>query len=283
VRKFTQKISKLGVVLNLLLFIAKFSIGLISGSIAIFSDALNSFMDVLSSIGVFIAVKISDKKPDLDHPFGHHRAEPIAGLIVAVLVCVFGIEIMLNAVTGFFNPQKSSLSIVAISILVLTIIIKFFMSVYFLYVGKKFNSPALKASGIDSRSDVLVSSLALISVVFSMSGFPEMEYIGALVIGVVIIYSGYKIGSENIDYLMGKCPPLSMIAEMRQLAYDVPGVKGLNDLHAHYVGNYVQVELHIEVTSDISTKKSHDIGKKVEKKLEKLAYVSKAFIHIDPL
>ena len=277
----SEKITIIGIFLNTILFIAKIIVGLISKSTAIISDAVNSFVDIFSSVSIFIAVKVSNKKPDQTHPFGHDRAEPIAGFLVAVLMFILGFEIAKTAIENLYVTPVHNIGFSAIIVLLFTIIVKSGMASYYLKEGK--NRPAIKAIGIDSRNDVLVSSIALLGVVGSFYGYPKLDDIAALIISLFIFKSAYELGTENIDYLMGKCPSKKEIEKLKKMALEIPGVKGINEVKAQYVGIKIQVEIHIEVDKNITTKKSHDIGKDVQHTMENLPEINKAFIHIDPV
>jgi cation diffusion facilitator family transporter len=276
-----KKITIMGIILNSMLFVAKLIVGFLSGSLAVLSDAFNSLTDILASIGIFIAVKFSSKRADAGHPFGHHRAEPLAGIMVAIFAGIVAFEIIKIGIQNLFI-KTSIIGYSALVVLGFTMIVKLGMSVYFLDQGKKLNSPAIRASGIDSRNDVLISSVAFIGVLGSINGIDFMDSIAAIIIGLFILYSGYKIGVENIDYLMGKAPSKEHLDKIKSVVRKVKGVKGMNDIRAHYVGNFIHIEIHIEVDKKLSTQKSHTIGKNVQNKVEELNHVDKAFIHIDP-
>lgn len=267
---------------NLLLFIVKLYVGLLSNSLAVLSDAFNSLTDIVSSIGIYIAVKISSQQADEGHPFGHHRAEPIAGLIIAIFAGILGFEIIRSAIESFITEREQTLSLEVIYVLVFTIAVKTIMALYLLKKGRAINSPALTATGIDARNDVLVSLTALVGVSCSMFALPVVDGITAIIIGLFILYSGYHIGIENIDYLMGKAPSESFIKEIKSKVRMIEGVQGLNDVRAHYVGTYIHIEIHIEVNKHLTTEESHQIGKKVQYAIEGLSQVDKAFIHVDP-
>jgi len=277
-----KKVAVYGIVFNSILFVAKLIVGLLSNSLAVLSDAFNSLTDIVSSIGIFMAVKISNKKADEGHPFGHQRAEPIAGLIVAIFAGILGFEILRTAFKQIINPEPHLIGFGAIAVLIFTMVVKTFMSFYFIKQGKVHNSPAIKATGIDSRNDVFVSSVALIGVISAIYGSAVFDDIAALFVGLFILYSGYKIGMENIDYLMGKSPPAEYVKKIKTIAKRIKGVTGLNSVRAHYVGSFIHIEVHIEVNKNLSTEKSHKIGKDVQRAIESLDYVNKAFIHIDP-
>ncbi|MEM3374000.1 MAG: cation diffusion facilitator family transporter [Candidatus Woesearchaeota archaeon] len=281
--KTSEKTTIIGVFLNIILFIAKIIVGLLSNSLAVLSDAFNSLGDIISYTGIFIAVKIGHKKADEDHPFGHSRAEPIAGFVVSIFTFLLAFEIFRNAIISFFIKKTYSYEIYAILVLVFTIIVKGFMSYYYKKVGEKENSPALRAGSVDSRNDVLVSFIALIGVLGTIIKINVLDSISALIISLYIFYSGYKIAKENIDYLMGKSAPIENIKEIERIAKKVKGVISIHDLRAHYVGNFLHLEIHIVVNENLSTRESHRIGKEVQYKLERLPYVDRAFIHIDPM
>ena len=165
----TQKVfaSKLNLFLNVVLLSVKLVAGTISGSIAILSDAFNSFTDIVTSIIVYMSVKIANKKPDREHPFGHKIAEPIAALIICVLIGVLGFEIIKSSINRMMFPEDISMSFVVILIMGFSIFVKLFMWLYLGKVAKNENSPSLRATSIDSRNDVLVSMLALFGFLMS--------------------------------------------------------------------------------------------------------------------
>jgi cation diffusion facilitator family transporter len=279
----SEKISLISVFLNILLFFAKLIFGLISQSLSLISDAFNSLLDVISYTGIHIAVKISNKKADKGHPFGHHRAEPIAGLIIAIFAGILGFEIISSAVKNIITPREISFSTGAIIVLIISIFVKTGMAFYLTKKGKELNRPSIKAAGIDSRNDVFASGVAVIGVIGPWLGFPILDSIASILISLFIFYSGYEIAMENIDYLMGHAPSESTIKKIKEKTINIAGVKGINDVKAHYVGSYIHVEVHVEVDKKINTEKSHDIGKKVQYAIEDIDQVDKAFIHIDPI
>jgi cation diffusion facilitator family transporter len=267
---------------NAFLFAIKFIGFSVSGSLALMSDAINSFSDTVYSVAIFMAVRLSGKDADSDHPFGHHRAEPVASLLIALLAGILGFEIIKTAVESLMSPEVRTFSIVAVAVLAVTIGLKAAMAVYFRTVANRIRSPALKATSIDCRNDVLVSSVALLGVLSLYAGVQNIDSYAAIFIGLVIMRSGYKIGAENIDYLMGKSPPQDILEEIQERAKGVKGLKGVHDIKAHYVGNYLHVQVHIEVDRAMSTQKSHDLGKKVQAAIEEMPAVDQAFVHIDP-
>jgi len=139
------------------------------------------------------------------------------------------------------------------------------------------------ASSIDSRNDVYISATALAGVICGLYGYPQMDDIAAILISFWIIYSGYKIGVQNIDYLMGKQPDSSIMEEIKKKACAVFGVIGIHDVRAHYVGNYIHVEIHISIDQNLTMTQAHDIGKNVQREVDAIEGIHKTFVHIDPI
>jgi cation diffusion facilitator family transporter len=277
------RITVLGVVLNCFLFIIKLLGGLLSGSLALLSDSFNSLTDILASLAIFLAVKVGAKKADMDHPFGHRRAEPIAGLVVAIFAAILGFQVLSDAFRSFFEPRDLSINLLIFIIITVSIAVKVYMYVLFRVAAKRIQSPAMKASSVDYRNDILVSFSVLIGAFFGYIGYPIGDTIVAVFIGSFILYSGFKIGMENLDFLMGKVPGEEIIGRLKEKALSIEGVRQLNDVRAHYLGNFIQVEIHIEVNRRMSTERSHNIAKQVQMLLQEEEIVDYAFVHIDPV
>lgn len=271
------------VVCNTFLFAIKITAGIMSNSLAVISDAFNSLTDILSSVIIFFAVKASSKQADEGHPFGHHRAEPIAGLLVAIFAGILGFEILHTSLFKLTETHAHTIGVPAIIVLLISIVMKLIMSSYFKKVSRKINSPALLASSIDSRNDVYISSTALVGIGCGFFGYAQIDSIAATLISFWIIYSGYKIGVQNIDYLMGRQPEDSIMEEIKTKATAVSGIRGIHDVRAHYVGNYIHVEIHISLDQTLTLTQAHDIGKNVQRAVESIESIHKAFVHIDPV
>lgn len=268
---------------NTFLFGIKITAGLMSNSLAVISDATNSFTDIISSIIIFIAIRTSSKQADEGHPFGHHRAEPIAGMIVAIFAGVLGFEILHTSAFKLLEKHGHNISMQTFAALFISIAVKIVMSVYFKKVAVATNSPALHASATDSRNDVYVSTAALVGIAGGVYGYPQMDDIAATLISLWIIRSGYKIGAQNIDYLMGKRPDPVIMEEIRKKAVSVPGVMGIRNVLAHYVGNYIHVEISITLDMELTMVQAHNIGVNVREAVEGIDGIHKAFVHIDPI
>jgi cation diffusion facilitator family transporter len=273
----------MGIVGNAILFACKILVGFSFNSIAIISDSFNSLTDIVASTIVLISVRSSYKAPDADHPFGHKRAQPIAGLVVAIITGIVGFEIITQSVGRLINGEQIKIGLLPILLVIAVMPIKLGMHLFARQVARRTGSPAIMASATDHRNDVLVSAAVLSGVVASNLGFPIFDPIVAILIGLWITRAGFLIGKDNIKYLMGEAPPPALVEKVREKAKAVEGVIGLNDVFAHYVGTTVEIEVHIDVDRRLSIEEAHGIGKKVQWAIEDMEEISRAFIHIDPL
>ncbi|MBI9071237.1 MAG: cation transporter [Melioribacteraceae bacterium] len=278
-----QKAANIVLFSNIFLFILKAIIGILSNSIAIISEALNSLTDIIASIAITVGVKVSYQKADQDHQFGHSAAQPIAAFIVAVFTIVVGLEIFKESVYRIISPEEIEIGIFVYIVLAISILVKLFLNKYLTKLDKQFNSTALRASATDSLNDVLASSIALIGVICVSLGYSYVDGIAGLVVAVFILKAGWDIGKENIDFLMGRSADNHLVFDISKAALNVDDVLGLNDLRSHYVGDKFHIEIHVEVDKNMSTKQSHDIGKDVQRAIESLGEVQKVFVHIDPV
>lgn len=255
----------------------------VSESLAILTETVNSLTDVFASIAVLICVHLATKSADDTHPFGHARAEPLAGLVVAIFTGIMGWEVLHSPLNRLLEPQEHiHIGPYALPVLVVTVLVKTAMAWYLIRTARLVNSPALKASSLDCRNDVLVATLALIGVVLGQV-HPMVDAGAALVISFYILYNAYEIGRENIDYLMGTVPDDALMEEIKEKAIAVSLVHGLHDIKAHYVGNFVHVELDVILDGDLTTHESHAVAESVRAKLEAIPAIDRAFVHVEPL
>ncbi len=278
-----KRAANLTFIVNIFLFIIKAVAAVLSNSIAVISDAVNSLTDIVSSGAIMYSVRISLKKPDKEHQFGHHAAQPLAVFLIALFTAIVGINLIEESVKRILSPYHTHTTPLVYTILTVTIVIKLIMTRYQSFIGRKYSSPALRASAIDSLNDVLASSLSIVGLIGIQMGLRYVDGIAGILIALFIFRSGYQIAKENIDYLMGKSADEDLILEIANVALKVEGVRGLNELKSHYVGNKFHVEIHIDIDKNASTELSHMIGKKVQSAISLLPDINKVFVHIDPV
>lgn len=266
---------------NILLFLLKLTAGLLSGSLAVLSSALDSFNDMISYFLGYYSIKETSRGPDFDHPFGHRRMEPLAGIILAILAGVLSIEILRSAFTNIFLEEHIlAITEFTFAVLAITVIIKAVMYFYLKKKAKKTMSTALDAMAVDSRNDVLSNSVAIFGVAAAYLGQVLFDNLAAILIAVYIAYSGYIVAKKNFDYIVGARPEEKIMESIKKKA-KIRGVKKVGRIRAHYVGDRVHAEVEVSLSKNINGPESHDIGVKVQKSVESLKIVSRAFVHIN--
>lgn len=279
-----KRVSVVALITNAALFCLKFWGFYLSGSVALFSDAMNSLLDIASSTAVLVSVRVGHKAPDREHPFGHARAEPIAGFIIAVVACVLGVEVIQESILKFIRPHEHEVDNWQLfAILGVAIIAKLFLAAWLRTVGRRERSPALMASAVDSRNDVFSSLAALVGISGAALGFHQADEIAGLIVGILILYGGITIFRENIDYLLGRSSSDETLRRVRAVVMMVEGVEEVRFCRGHYVGNELHFEIIIACKGSISTYESSEIADHVRLTAESLPEVSMAFIHVDTI
>ena len=278
----TGKMGIFAFVVNVVLFLLKLAAAIVSGSVAIFSDALNSFMDILTYAIAFFSVKMAQKGPDKDHPMGHRTAEPLAAILIAITAGMISFEIFKEALGAlFFGEVTPFFPPFVFGILVFSIILKFIIFVYMDKKSKKTHSSGVDAIAVDCKNDIFATSAVLIGVIASELGYPIFDPIAAIFVGLYVLYMGYKLARKNLRYLMAEAPDKKIVQKIRECAKNVKGVKKISSLTAHYMGDRINVEIGIVLSKKLKTQETHDIGEQVQKEIERMDLVSHAFVHID--
>ena len=282
-RQVAMRAAYVGIAANCCLLALKATASSLSDSLTIFSETLNSLSDVLSAVVILLCVRWAWMQPDWSHPFGHRRAEPIAALVVSIFTAILGFEVCRTTVIHLWTgelPQR--IGPYPVAALVLTACIKSALAFYFRRRSKMLNSPALKATSVDCRNDVFIAAQGLIGVLVAQYQLKTLDVITATIVGLYILYSAYRLGVENLDYLMGRAPDDETIQRIRAAAEGVPHVCHVGEIKGHYVGTFVQVELVACVDGQLSTAESHEIAESIREAVEAIANVDRAFVHIEP-
>lgn len=272
-----------GIFLNICLFIFKFLAGTLSKSIAITADAINNLSDAGSSLITLIGFKMAGQKPDPDHPFGHGRIEYLSGLFVAVAILFMGYELIVSSVKKILHPQAINTSPLLIVILLISIIIKIYMSIYNRSVGKKIDSAAMLATATDSLSDTFSTSVVLLSTLFTMFTNISIDGYCGVLVGLFICYAGYNAAKETISPLLGQPPAKEFVEQIEELTLSSPNVLGLHDLIVHDYGpGRVMISLHAEVPASGNILELHDEIDNLERTLNEQLHCQ-TVIHMDPI
>lgn len=250
--------SIVGIIGNVFLVAFKIFVGIISMSISIVTDAINNLTDALSSTITIIGTKLSNKKPDKDHPFGHGRVEYITSLFISILVLLAGAVAVVESVEGFFKADSfSSYSIPSIIIISVAVLVKVGLGLFFRARGKKLNSQALSASGIDALMDSILSFSTLVVAVICLlvedaKTWHLESYLG-IVIGLFIIKAGIDILRDAISEIIGKRTSSELNKNFKAMILEFDEVKGVYDLILNNYGPEKLIgSVHIEVRDDIT-------------------------------
>jgi cation diffusion facilitator family transporter len=268
---------------NLVLAVAKGAVWYLTGSLAVGSEAVNSLADAVYSIVVLGGLYLTTQPPDFEHPHGHERIEPFISLVVALGVFIAAGAVARNAIISLLSGDVAvSGGAPAVIVLALGAVVKFGLYRYVLEVAQRRRSPALRATALDNRNDILAAGAALLGVLGASAGFPWLDPAAALVVAAAIAYTGVEIVRDNVTYLVGRAPPEDLRADIVRRALDHPDVEGAHDVIAHYVGPEVDVSLHIEVAGERTLHEAHDIETEVMNAIRDLPEVDDVFVHVDP-
>ena len=271
------------IIFNVFLFAIKLLAGIISGSVAIIADAINNITDASTNVVGFLGFKLSTLPADEEHPYGHGRYEYIASLIVAFLIMFIGVELFKSSIDKIFNPTPVKFEIITAVILVVSILVKLFMSFFSASAGKKINSDTLKATSADSRNDVIATSSVLISlIIFHFFSINIDGYVG-FVVAVFILISGIKIIAETVATLLGKAPDKKYVEKVRKKIMSYDTVIGTHDLMVHDYGPGRKfASVHIEMPAENDPIASHEIIDTIEMDIYKEMNLHIS-IHYDPI
>ena len=285
-RAYGTMVSVVGMVLNLLLFGAKFTVGMLTGSVAIRADAINNLSDAGSQIISFISFRISAKPSDREHPFGHARIEYVASMIVSFLILLIGVELLKESVANIITPQPPERSWVSVAVLGGSILVKLWMALFNRTVGRRIDSAVMRATAADSLSDVLSTGAVLLSTLVLIL-FPDLSlnldaYMGVLV-AVLILLAGVKILREALNPILGEAPSEEIVRQINEVVRQYPAALGIHDLEVHNYGpGHIIAALHVEVDGKVDVFASHDMIDTIEQRLRR-EYGIAATIHMDPI
>ena len=272
-----------GIVCNSLLFLFKLVAGLLVGSVAITADAVNNLSDASSSLITLIGFKLAQRPADEDHPYGHARYEYLSGFIVSTLILVIGIELVKSSIEKIIHPEVVEMSVLSVAVLVGSILLKLWMSLFCRNLGKRISSTTLQATSVDSRNDVISTTAVLGGCLVGYFFNLKIDGYVGLVVALFIIYSGIGIAKETISPLLGKQADEKLVEEISELVLSHDKVIGMHDLLVHDYGpGKCFASVHAELSADEDPLVCHDIIDDIERDvLEQLSV--HLVIHYDPV
>lgn len=273
----------IGIIVNVLLFAIKLSVGLLAGSVAVMADAFNNLSDAASSIITIIGFKLANKPADAEHPFGHGRIEYISALIVSFLVMLVGLQFVKSSLERITNPATVKFEVIPFLLLLVSIFFKLWLSKFNKSICHRINSSALKAAATDALGDVFTSSTVVISFLLAkFTQFPLDGYIGVFV-ACAIIYSGYGLIKETLNPLLGEAPDQVLVSNISDMVMSYENINGIHDLVVHNYGpGRIMASIHAEIPSDIDVMTIHHIIDTAEREISKKLNIY-LVIHMDPI
>ena len=227
--------SVLGILANLLIAAVKVVIGLLASSIAIMSEGVNNASDALTSVLALIGTKLAGKHPDEKHPFGYGRIEYLTSLVIAVLILVTGVEMLTSSVKLVFAPEEMSISILSLIIIAVSALIKFFLGIYTIRMGKKADSSTLEAVGIDCRNDSFISVITISAVIFLVFRLSIDAYVGIFT-SLIIIKAGLEVLRDTVGDLLGRPGEKELANKLYKEIRSTDGILNAADMMLHNYG-----------------------------------------------
>ncbi len=275
--------SVVGIITNIFLCLSKISIGLIFSSMSILADGINNLSDAGSSVVTLIGFKLSMKPADDDHPFGHARIEYIAGLIVSFIILLLGVDLIRSSIFKIIHPEPVQFSPIMFIVLILSILVKLWLSRFNFILGKKIDSTTMIAIGTDSRNDVIATTAVLIALIINNFIDINLDGIMGVVVGIFILVSGITLIKETTNPLLGEAPDPELVASIESKILSCEMVSGLHDLVVHSYGpNKWFATVHVEVPADVDFLECHDIIDNIERDLKDELGIH-LVIHLDPI
>lgn len=272
-----------GIVLNLLLAVTKLLAGLFSSSLAITADALNNFTDAGSSLVTLVGFRMAGQRPDASHPFGHGRIEYLAGLIVSLLILLVGVELIHSSIRKIITPQAVQFSWILVVILVVSICVKLWMSLFNSTLAVRIQSAAMKATAVDSLSDVLATAAVLAGLL--IGHFFQLYIDGwiGMLVAILILRAGLTAARDTLNPLLGQNPKPELVTEIERIALSYPEVLSIHDLVIHDYGpGRAMMSFHAEVPSGVEIMRAHDAIDLLERELKNKFNIITC-IHMDPI
>ncbi len=280
---FGQFAGVTGIFVNILLSGVKLFIGLMSGAISIVADGLNNLSDAATSAIMLAGFKISAKPPDPEHPFGHGRAEYLAGLFVAAGMVLVGGKLFVSSVEKIITPEDLSADRIALLVLILSVAAKFFLGIFYRHAARKINSAALNAAALDSFTDCLATSVVIVSIYLWIFFGVNIDGGAGVFVSAFILRGGVQSLKEIFNPLLGESPNQELIDGIKKIVADAPEVLGVHDLIVHSYGvKKIFVSMHVEMPATLELLAAHEIIDKLERKLQSTFEIS-ATLHVDPV
>ena len=267
---------------NIVLFGVKLWAGFVSASAALIADAWHTLSDSISSLIIIIAAKVSGKKPDKEHPFGHGRAELIAALIVGILLVLISVDFLIEGVHRLSDHTQANYGVIAIVVTCVSIVVKELMAQYAFYAYRKCNCLSLKADGWHHRSDAISSVIILVGIIVGKYAW-WADGVLTLIVSVMIAWTAYHIIRDGVKPLLGEAPDKELLEYLSLRCNEVLKMEThVHHVHVHRYGDHIELTFHINLPAGMSLKEAHDHITMIEKAIKEEKDME-ATVHPEPL
>lgn len=284
--RLAMRVSAVSIAINLILSLLKLATGIIGRSSAMVSDAIHSASDVFSTFVVMIGVKMSEKKADEEHPYGHERMECAAAMILAMLLAAVGLGIGASGIQKIISGDYGSLAVpglLPLAAAVISILVKEWMFWYTKSAAKKINSGAMMADAWHHRSDALSSVGSFFGILFSRIGYPVMDAVASVIICLCILKAAYDIFKDGLDKMVDHRCDKDTEKKIRDTALSVDGVQGIDDLKTRLFGDKIYVDMEILIDRELKLKDAHAIAERTHDIIEQnFPDCKHCMIHVNP-
>ena len=278
-----DRVIKVGFWINALLMVLKLAAGHYGHSEAVFADGVESACDFVVIGMTFVALKVGRKPYDEDHPYGHGKVESLSAILVSIVIVATGAWILYAAMVTVITQSYEAPALIAVLAAAGTIVVKESLYRYSVRVGGSLRSPALLAIAKDHRKDAITSVATLIGVGGAYLGVGIMDPIAAGLTSLVIFRIGYQTFRTSAHELMDGVPEQELIIDIAELACAVQGVDKVHEIRARHSGQFLIVDLKLDMDPDMTVKKSHEIATEVKRRIfEHFPNVGDVMIHINP-
>lgn len=282
--KATRQSTLVSVVVNLLLSIGQVVTGLLSGSQGLIADGIHSLSDLVADFVVLFAAHHSRKEADEDHPYGHHRYENAASLALGLLLLVVGLGMLWAAAEKLAMPETiPKVHIAALWVALIALTAKEGLFRYMLRVGERVRSSMLIANAWHARSDAASSLVVAGGIVGNVLGYPLLDPVAALVVGLMIAKMGFGFAWDALHDLMDRGVDAETLRGMRAMLLDTPGVQGLHALRTRKMADLIVVDVHLEIDGGITVREGHNIADEAERRLRASFPILNVMTHVDPV
>lgn len=268
---------------NILLAIGKGAVSYFSGSIALYADAVNSVSDVIYSLAMVFGLRLALQPPDMSHPQGHSRFEPVIGLVVSVMMGIAGYEALRSSIDRFISGGAAIEMNLPTVILLISAAVKAGMFFFIKRLAEKAESPSLRVTAKDNLSDVLSSLAAFLGILGSNLIHPLLDPVAGLLVSLWIFRAAFGAGKENLSFLTGAGADEELRQKIINTANNIEGVQRVHYMMSDYVGPKLVVDMHINLPGKASLDEVHEVTDRVIEALENMPEVDRAYVHVEPL